>query len=54
MIGEFVDGEQPLGFVHARTAEQADQAANALIETYTMGEPAQVEDSPVLLETIAE
>lgn len=54
MIGDFVDGEQPLGFVHARTAEQADQAANALIEAYTMGEPAQVEDSPVLLETIAE
>ena len=45
--------EQPLGFVHARTAEQADQAADALIQAYSVGAPAQVVDQPVLLETIS-
>ena len=53
MVGDFVDSEQPLGFVHARSPEQADQAASTLIEAYSVGSPAQVEDSPVLLETIS-
>ena len=53
MIGDFVDAEQPLGFVHARTAEQADQAADALIQAYSIGAPAQIVDQPVLLETIS-
>ncbi|MEP0945069.1 MAG: thymidine phosphorylase [Rhizobiaceae bacterium] len=52
MIGDFVDEEQPLGFVHARNEDQAAQAATNLIGAYTLGDPTQVPDSPVELELI--
>ena len=54
MIGDFVDAEQPLGFVHARSEEQANRAAAMLTNAYRLGEPAQVQDSQVVLETISE
>ncbi|WP_210485286.1 thymidine phosphorylase [Microvirga antarctica] len=51
-IGEQVDGERPLGFVHAQTEDDADAAARALLAAYTIGEgPASRDD--IVLERIA-
>jgi thymidine phosphorylase len=39
-LGEKVDGERPLGIVHARTEAAADAAAEALRRAYTIGDAA--------------
>ena len=52
MVGEFMDSDRPLGTVHARTADQADAAADALVSAYQIGQPANVPDDNVLIETI--
>ena len=52
MVGDFMDSDRPLGTVHARTADQADAAADALVSAYQIGQPANVPDDNVLIETI--
>jgi thymidine phosphorylase len=37
-VGERVDGERPLGIVHARNEEAAEAAARAVRAAYTVGE----------------
>ncbi len=52
MIGDFLDTEQPLGFVHARDDNQADIAEAALISAYQTGNASEIVDSDVIIETI--
>ncbi|MEP1208601.1 MAG: thymidine phosphorylase [Rhizobiaceae bacterium] len=52
MVGDFIDGEQPLGFVHARTEDQADAAQASLIAACQLGDAAQIVDRDVIIETI--
>ena len=51
-IGDHVDGETPLGFVHARDEAQAERAAKELIAAYTLGGAREVPDAPVVIERI--
>jgi thymidine phosphorylase len=37
LLGDFVDDQRPLGWVHAATAPQAQQAADALRAAYCLG-----------------
>lgn len=53
MIGDFVDAQRPLGFVHARSAEQADAAAETLRNAFTMGEARDVSDDPVIIDRVS-
>ncbi|HEY8384459.1 MAG TPA: thymidine phosphorylase [Microvirga sp.] len=50
-LGERVDGERPLGIVHARTEAAAEAAAAALRRAYGIGEGA-AEAGPIVLERI--
>jgi thymidine phosphorylase len=50
-MGERVDGERPLGIVHARTEAAAEAAADALRRAYTLGEAAPAA-GPLVLERI--
>ena len=52
MVGDFIDSNQPLGFVHARDQDQAEAAAMALISSYQLGNAADVTDTNVIIETI--
>ncbi|NKB53442.1 MAG: thymidine phosphorylase [Rhizobiaceae bacterium] len=52
MIGDFVDAEQPLGFVHARDDNQADAAAAALISAYQIGNASEISDGNVIIEHV--
>ena len=54
MVGDTIDGEQPLGFVHGRTEQQIMQASQALIDAYRLGDARDVRDSDVILETVRE
>ncbi len=53
MLGDFVDTEKPLGIVHARDEDKADQAANALRSAFTLGSARDVQDTPVIIEKIS-
>ncbi|MGI9366243.1 MAG: thymidine phosphorylase [Rhizobiaceae bacterium] len=53
MVGDFVDTDQPLGFVHARNESQAEQASAELSNAFQLGAPDQLTDAPVILDTIA-
>lgn len=53
MVGDFIDGDQPLGFVHARDNDQADAAEQALVTAYRLGSAGDVPDSDVIIETIS-
>ena len=48
-LGERVDGERPLGIVHARTEAAAETAARALRQAYVIGD-APASRGPVILE----
>jgi thymidine phosphorylase len=50
-LGESVDGERPLGVVHARSEAQAETAAAMLRQAYTVSEGAPAA-APVILERI--
>jgi thymidine phosphorylase len=50
-IGERVDGERPLGFVHAQSEAAAEAAARALRAAYEIGD-SRVEPRPVVLQRI--
>ncbi|HEX2727112.1 MAG TPA: thymidine phosphorylase, partial [Beijerinckiaceae bacterium] len=50
-LGDRVDAERPLGFVHARTEEQAEAAALALRRTYQIGDHAPV-GMPLIIDRI--
>jgi thymidine phosphorylase len=52
-LGETVDGERPIGFVHARSEAAADAAAAALRRAYVIGED-RMESGKLLLERIGE
>jgi thymidine phosphorylase len=47
-LGEKVDGERPLGIVHARSEAAADAAADALRRAYTIGDAAAAPGALVL------
>jgi thymidine phosphorylase len=50
-LGERVDGERPLGFVHAQSEAAAEAAARALRAAYEIGD-SRVEPRPVVLQRI--
>jgi thymidine phosphorylase len=50
-VGERVDAERPIGVVHARTEAQAEAAAQALRQAYTISDSAPAE-TPLILERI--
>jgi thymidine phosphorylase len=52
MVGDFIDDDQPLGFVHARSQNQADEAAAALIQSCQLDDAQNVKDGAVLLSTV--
>ncbi len=52
MIGDMIDDDTPLGFVHARDEAQAEQAAAQLRAAYGLGNPADVPESSVVIERI--
>lgn len=52
MVGDAIDGDQPLGFVHGRDEAQVAQASQALIEAYSIGDPRSVTDTDVIMETV--
>ena len=51
-IGDFVDGEQALGFVHARDEDQFAAAQTDLQDAYSIGGPRDVVDRPTIIERI--
>ncbi len=52
MPGDFVDGDRPIGIVHARNDDQADRAATVLRAAYSLGSARDVLDSRVIIEKI--
>jgi thymidine phosphorylase len=50
-LGEAVNGERPLGLVHARTEAQAEAAGETLRRAYTLSDAAPAE-TPIVLERI--
>ncbi|MEE9314552.1 MAG: thymidine phosphorylase [Rhizobiaceae bacterium] len=53
MVGDFMDKEQPLGFIHARDEAQADAATRSLRAAYQLGEARAVVDKPTMIERIS-
>ena len=51
-VGDAVDAEMPLAFVHAATKEAADAAAETLRKAYRLGGARDVPDTPMVLERI--
>jgi len=54
MVGDTADKDTPLGFVHARSPEQAEQAAHDLIACYKLGGPRDITDRAIVIERIEE
>lgn len=52
-IGNTVDADAPLAIVHAKDEADAEQAANAVRNAYTIGSAADVIDRPCVVERIA-
>lgn len=52
LIGDALEVGEPLGVVHARTEEQAEQAATSLRAAYTLGSAREVPDRPVIIERV--
>ncbi len=52
-IGDMVDAENPIGMVHARNDDEAEQAARILREAYKIGNARDVIDNPTVIERIA-
>ncbi len=52
MIGDGLEPGDRLGVVHARTAEQANRAAESLRAAYALGSARDVPDRPVIIERI--
>lgn len=52
-IGNSVDADAPLAIVHARSEEEAEEAAIAVRNAYTIGSPVDVADNPSVVDRIA-
>ncbi len=52
-IGHTVDADAPIALVHARTEDQAEEAAIALRRAYRIGNPMDVIDRPSVVDRIA-
>ncbi len=52
LVGDHLDKEQPLGFVHARDEDQIKAASNTLRAAYQLGEAREVIDEPTIFERI--
>ena len=53
LIGDAVDQEKPIGFVHARDDSQAEMAAGMLRDCYHLGDASMIADHPVIIEHIS-
>lgn len=51
-IGEAIDGDRPLGFVHARDETAADRAGAALRNAYILGSARDVADASAVIERV--
>ena len=52
MPGDFIDSERPLGIVYARSDDQADRAAEVLLNAYEIGSARDAKDAPVIIDRI--
>jgi len=51
-VGDAIDGDRPLGFVHARDEAAAERAEAELRNAYQLGSAREVDDAPAVIERV--